>query len=241
MLISRKFLSKIVFFAIIIFIVLLSDKIIKATNIFSNETNFYFQNNQIVNTKSTNIEEIPDDDTVYVNNNKDVLFSDILIIGDSYAYNFLYYTKIDCRFVVKIGYTIANIKDELLKLADFTGIKYCIIFIGPNDYMQQTAIQDFHYYFKSMCEIIIGKGVKPVLISYMGVPYRDYEITDMQYKATVYNLSMEIECIYVDLSEFDKICDRNVADNFVHHHMQFNILSFNKIINSINVDRNKGS
>ena len=54
---------------------------------------------------------MPDDKAIYINNNKNVTYKDILIIGDSYAYNFLYYTKVDCRFVVKVGYTVGSIRD----------------------------------------------------------------------------------------------------------------------------------
>lgn len=241
MLVIRKYMLKIFFVVIIVCIDLFCSENIKANNIFDYNQIFNFQNNHIIETTSANIKELPDDKAVYINNNKNVTYKDILIIGDSYAYNFLYYTKVDCRFVVKVGYTVGSIRDELLPLADFDGIKYCIIFIGPNDYMQQTAVRDFHYYFKSLCTNIISKGVKPVLISYMGVPYRDYEISDRQYKASVYNLSMEVDCIYVDLTDFDKMCERNVLDNFVHHQMIFNILAYNKIFDIIKVDRNNDS
>lgn len=228
---------KIAFIAITIFNILFSYKHVKAVNIFDFNRVSNFQKNQIVKTTAANITELPDERTIYLNNSKSVTYKDILIIGDSYAYNFLYYTKVDCRFVVKVGYTVGNINEELLPLVDFDGIKYCIIFIGPNDYMQQTPVRDFHYYFKTLCESIINKGVKPVLISYMGVPYRNYEISELQYMASVYNLSMEIDCIYVDLSEYDRICERNVLDNFVHHLFLFNVLSFNKIFDTINEDR----
>lgn len=235
--IFRKYISKIVFVAIIICFVIFYCKKIKAVNIFDYNQNFKYDNSPIIETTAVNIKELPDDKAIYINNNKNVTYKDILIIGDSYAYNFLFYTKVDCRFVVKVGYTVGNIREELLPLADFDGIKYCIIFIGPNDYMQQTSIRDFHYYFKSICNTIIDEGVTPVLISYMGVPYRDYAISEMQYKAAVYNLSMEVDCIYVDLTDFDKMCERNVLDNFVHHLLMFNILSYNRIFDTINEDR----
>ena len=179
------------------------------------------------------MKQLPDRYAIYVNHPVDEKDSELCLIGDSYAYNLVYYTNKNIEFSIRPGYVVSAIKNELLQLVDWKGIKYCIVFIGPNDFMNQTDLLVFQNDILYICDYIKKKGATPVFASYLGITNMEMEKTPEMYNHVIECVALDREGMYIDVGDLDSDEARLAAGDTVHPAKKFYKPAFDRIFNYI--------
>lgn len=98
---------------------------------------------------------------------------DLLVVGDSFAYLFASHCGKKVSHVVHQGYNIERINNELMDMIPNLKFKHSFLFIGPNDYMEQTDI----FYFQRQLQEVFNKAhdrnMKVIVTNYFDPDYND--------------------------------------------------------------------
>ena len=176
---------------------------------------------------------IAKDDTIYISEPNRVS-ARTLIIGDSYAYLLMYFTDLNIKYAVCPGYNLSNIKNEILDIADFDQVKNTILFIGPNDLMDQTRQSEFAEDLYYIIDYIQGKGSNVILINYFAIPNTTYLYGADKYENVIRSVAAEKNCKYVDLREIDEKYGRDASDFYIHPPNGFYQDAILKILDDVN-------
>ena len=176
---------------------------------------------------------LPDMDAIYVNNPRKKEDGELSVVGDSYAYRLIYFTKKDIEFALRPGYVVSAIKNELLDLIDWNGINYCIIFIGPNDLLNQTDLFEFENNISYICDYIKEKGAMPVFISYLGIVDNNVQMTEEFYNHIIKCVSIEKNALYINVEDLDSEEERIKEGDKIHPAENFYKKAYNRIYNYI--------
>ena len=179
------------------------------------------------------MKQLPDRYAIYVNNPPGERDNPICLIGDSYAYNLAYYCNANISFSIRPGYVVSAIKNELLDLIDWRDISYCIIFIGPNDYMNQNDLLSFQDDILYISNYIKKKGAKPVFASYLGITNLEMEKTPEMYNHVLECVALDRGGMYIDVADLDSDEARIEAGDAVHPAKDFYKPAYDRIFNYI--------
>ena len=179
------------------------------------------------------MKQLPDRYAIYVNNPSEEKDNGLCLIGDSYAYNLAYYANKDIEFSIRPGYVVSGIKNELMQLVDWRGISYCIIFIGPNDYMNQTDLLDFQNDVLYICDYIKKKGAKPVFASYLGITNTKLPKSPKMYNHVLECVALDQGGMHIDVEDLDSDQARLDAGDTVHPAKDFYKPAYDRIFNFI--------
>ena len=139
------------------FIMILTIVIILAEVVFSDTVAQGSKNNPIGH---------PAVENTYVYIDDYVELNDLMVIGDSYATLLSFYNVNAFNYIVHQGYTLKKIYEELLPLYS-KNCKYVFLFIGGNDYMEQTNVYYFAMLLQNVINIFKSKGAKVILATYI--------------------------------------------------------------------------
>ena len=179
------------------------------------------------------MKQLPDRYAIYVNHPSEEKDGGMCLIGDSYAYNLVYYTNKNIEFSIRPGYVVSAIKNELLELVDWYGIKYCLVFIGPNDYMNQNDLLSFQDDILFISNYIKDKGAIPVFASYLGITNMEMDTTPEMYNHILECVALDRGGMYIDVADLDSDEARLEAGDTVHPAKDFYKPAYNRIFNYI--------
>ena len=177
--------------------------------------------------------QLPDRYAIYLNNLEGLKENAVCLIGDSYAYNLAYYCNQDITFSIRPGYVVSAIKNELLELVDWRDINYCIVFIGPNDYMNQNSLLDFQNDIIFISKYIKNKGAIPVFASYLGITNMEMPKTPEMYNHVLECVAKDTEAMFIDVEDLDSDEARLEAGDTVHPAKDFYKPAYDRIFNYI--------
>lgn len=115
-----------------------------------------------------------------------------LVLGDSYAYLFCKNCGQDFNYIVHRGYDVKKIFLELIPLIPDKQYDYCFFYIGPNDLMLQTTTPNFEYYVQEIINALKGKGITPILTSYVDLNYELFPEYADKIKGNMYDKVLAI-------------------------------------------------
>lgn len=156
-------------------------------------------------------------------NPTDVLQGKLCVIGDSFAFLFAENCKQKLSYIVHQGYNVHKINTELVDQVPKNHYKYAFIFMGPNDYMEQTDIYKFAIDLQEICNKFIDHDTIPILASYLDPDYNNNfaaSIRDLEIPCAMYDLLIR-DCAYrnnlpfVELDEVFKKYGR-IEGDFIH-------------------------
>lgn len=177
----------------------------------------------------------PVDDVIYVNHTfPGPTRNDTCLVGDSYAYLLASNVSENIEFSVRPGYTATAVKNELLPLVNYDGIKNCIIFIGPNDLMAHTDFSAFEYEIRSMCWYLKERGVTPIFTSYLKIDTPDFYYGEKAYDDIIEKVAGEEDAAFVYIEDIDEYVKRSEYD-VVHPDSGFYKPAFERILEFINI------
>ena len=179
------------------------------------------------------MKQLPDRYAIYLNNIEGAKENGVCLIGDSYAYNLAYYCNHDITFSIRPGYVVSAIKNELLELVDWRDINYCIVFIGPNDYMNQNSLLDFQNDIIFISNYIKKKGAIPVFASYLGITNMKMPKTPEMYNHVIECVAKDTEAMFIDVEDLDSDKARLEAGDTVHPAKDFYKPAYDRIFNYI--------
>ena len=194
---------------------------------------FPYYNMKFELTKTNLLTNEPKENAIYVNHPNNA--SDICLVGDSYAYNLAYYTGKNIEYSVKYGYVVSAVKNELLPLIDWTGIKYCILFVGPNDLMCLTDFASFEADIKYICDYVKARNATPVFASYLGIDNFSSVEVQKTYSAIIENVTKTNGGIFIDVEDIDKFYKRKPYD-LVHPDKDFYKPAYERIYSNIKIN-----
>lgn len=168
-----------------------------------------------------------------------------LLIGDSYAVLMVKNTIEDYNYVVHAGYNINKIYFELLPLIKSNEFEYAFLFLGPNDFMEQSDPKNFTFVLGLVTNILKSKGIKPILTDYVE-PHYDYKLhtglVDAQYNYKLYdNAIKEIivgqDLLYVPFEDLFRSFGYRSELDLVHPNDQVYEHLLNRIVAKINENK----
>ena len=156
--------------------------------------------------------ELKDSSLTYINLNYSPDLSHygkLLIIGDSYSFLLCKYSGTNVNYIVHIGYTLDKINNEFLPLIKPNSFEYALLFIGPNDFFNQTDIETFSNQLKSIVNDLSNKGINLILTNYYepsytsknGLVYSILPIKCFQYDSILKRMATTNNLIYIDISD----------------------------------------
>lgn len=216
--------------------ILLGKKIIYE-NIKSINANSYFGNKYYEIKEVRELDSSIDDAKIYYNNPIYMKDINMCLIGDSYAYNMAVNNKNIEKYSLAPGYVISAIKNEVLPLVNFKDVKYCVLFIGPNDLMNSTNFIDFQKDIYYICDYIVKKGAKPILMSYLGIDSFGETGKELQkhYDHIVQCAALAHNGIYIFVDDIDEIYGRDAIDP-VHPRKEFYKTAYSRVYDRLKKD-----
>ena len=187
-----------------------------------------------VNYKTNYIDEVVENNTIYLGTKDEELTKGIYILGDSYAYYLMKWSDVQCRYSVCPGYALSDIMNELLDVSDFTGIEYCALFIGPNDMLRSTDINIFSKNLEYLIDYFNKRNIKLVFINYFDIPMDIFDGLDRTYDDTVRSICAQKNVAFLDLENLDILYTRVGTEDLIHPPKEFYRPAFIKIIEKIN-------
>lgn len=153
----------------------------------------------------------------------DVLAGDLCVLGDSYAFLFAENCKQRLSYIVHQGYNVHKINTELVDQIPKNHYKYVFLFMGPNDFMEQTDIFDFATDLQEICNKLIDHDTTPILASYLDPDYSDNfaaPLRDVTIPCDMYKLLIK-DCAYrnnLPFVELDALFEKygRIKGDFVH-------------------------
>lgn len=152
-----------------------------------------------------------------------VLEGKFIVLGDSYAYLLSTYSTYYFNYIVHQGYNISKIYNEFIDKINYGEYKYAFLFIGPNDFMEQTLPESFKVNLRKTITTLNNKGMRVILASYLDIDYNsaykdvflNKKIKCYVYSNIVRELSNELNVLYVDILDLISIYGR-MENDFVH-------------------------
>jgi hypothetical protein len=89
-----------------------------------------------------------------------------VVIGDSYAVLYGMSCLADVDYVAHAGYNVSKINNELVPLIPENYFEYAYVCIGPNDFMEQTALNVFEHELKKLIYVLKIKNITPIFSDY---------------------------------------------------------------------------
>lgn len=153
----------------------------------------------------------------------DVLGGELCVIGDSYAFLFAENCKQRLSYIVHQGYNVHKINTELADQVPKNKYKYVFLFMGPNDFMEQTDIFDFAVDLQEICNKFIDHDTLPILATYLDPDYSDNFATplrDVKIPCEMYKLLIK-DCVYrnnLPFVELDSLFEKygRIKGDFIH-------------------------
>ena len=133
------------------------------------------------------------------------LNSDLLVIGDSYAFLLATNCGYGLDYIVHQGYTVEQIHNELLPGIPHEDFKYAFVFIGPNDFMRQTHPVDFKVNLQMIINELKFLKMKPVFVTYLHPNYELFPemltkpVACSEYNIIINDLVAENDLLYMDI------------------------------------------
>ena len=154
-----------------------------------------------------------------------ILDGKLVVLGDSYAFLLSAYSNYQFNYIVHQGYTVKQINNEFVDKIPKDSFKYAYMFIGPNDFMNQTDLFSFK---KNLQEIILklkSNGMQVIFSNYFDPDYSTetsktftfYGIPCYQYDYIIKDLVISNNLIYVDILDLLSKYGRMEYD-YVHPH-----------------------
>lgn len=173
------------------------------------------------------------------------IFKEVVFMGDSYSHFISY----DLGFDV-MNYSCPGLKLKDLKyvfdMASKSNKKYAIIFIGPNDFIAQTPLNEFKECFETYIKMLKDEmGAKVILTSYLPSKYTIAEESKGIFKNTIDMYDKEIKEIsdenegvfYLDILtdyDVDKYSKYTIENNdAIHLNYDFNVSLINRLYDLI--------
>ena len=95
-----------------------------------------------------------------------ILSGEMIVIGDSYAMLLAQHSNANFNYIVHQGYTVDKIYAEFLPLIQPNRYKYGYVFIGANDYMRQTNLNEFREFLQRIVDDLKSKGMQVIFSNY---------------------------------------------------------------------------
>lgn len=147
---------------------------------------------------------LTEESTIYHRSQGNDFNDKLVVVGDSFAYLFNLFSGYSTAFSCCPGYTVREIKNELVDYIPKNKFKYCLLLIGPNDYMHQTLPQDFKTELEELITELEGNGMKVIMTDYLDINYQRYEqptsfftINNMTYAGIVQQVINNRSIIYI--------------------------------------------
>lgn len=117
---------------------------------------------------------LTEESTIYHKSQGNDFNDKLVVVGDSFAYLFNLFSGYNTAFSCCPGYTVREIKNELVDYIPKNKFKYCFLLIGPNDYMHQTLPQDFKIELEELITELEGSGMRVIMTDYLDINYQRY-------------------------------------------------------------------
>lgn len=153
----------------------------------------------------------------------DVLRGKLCVIGDSFAFLFADNCNQRLSYIVHQGYNIHKINTELVGQIPKNHYEYAFLFIGPNDFMEQTDIYKFTIDLQEICNKFIDHDTIPILASYLDPDYsntltasfRDFEIPCAMYDLLIRDCAHRNNLPFIELKNLFNKYGR-IEGDFIH-------------------------
>lgn len=188
-----------------------------------------------------NMENIDKKDIVF---NDYSILKDVIFFGDSYTYLISEYINGDFKIYGEKGHTLRELY-KISKQVAKNNEKYVSIFIGPNDMIYKTSLENFKNDLSYICEAFTNTGKTVIVSSYLKSEFTEsimmaYEdsLTVTDYDIAIRDVCDEKGLIYFDVKAIndyvhDKAYEENGAYDSLHFNKNFYIKYMNKLCNLI--------
>ena len=197
--------------------------------------------------------ENEDADTTYVSISQShsyVARGELLVMGDSYAVLLARYSDKKFNYIVHQGYSVYEMLYYFFRLLDAGSsdtFKYVYVFIGGNDFMNQTDLRDFKDIMQEIIDNIKKRGATPIFSNYIEpdlnqkTGLRLLKNKCSYYDAIIKKLTYENNCLYVDIEDLWNYYG-TIDNDFIHPNAAFYSPVVNRVEKRIIDDKSdKGS
>lgn len=159
----------------------------------------------------------------YINN------SEIIVVGDSFSYLFVANCGEKINYVVHQGYNIRRINEELMDLIPNLKFRHCFLFLGPNDYMEQTDIFQFQKQLQETFNKAHDRNMDVIVTSYFEPNHDDENAKALMFCTTPCYI---YEMIIKDTAERNGFIFMDIKDLFIKYgHQKGDFVHPNREIN----------
>lgn len=135
-------------------------------------------------------EEIIDDPDLIIDlekQPKNLLSSELLVMGDSFSVLEYMYSNYKFNIMAHHGYTLDRIYNEFLPCLKKDQFKYVFLFVGPNDFMCQTDIIAFEDVAIAIAQKFQDLNIIPIITNYYDPRYdMDPRYRTLDVKCNIY-------------------------------------------------------
>ncbi len=174
-----------------------------------------------------------------------LLSGKLLVLGDSYGFLLCEYSDATLNYIVHQGYNIEKINKEFIPYIEKGAYDYVLLYIGPNDYMEQTHPVDFRVSLQTIVNRLKFNGVQVILTNYSSPDFNSphcANLKDLSHKVIEYDTEVKQvaslnDILYVETADLLYQYGYRKEDG-IHPAMEMYNAVLLRVLNEINRDIN---